>query len=387
PFSFWRDHMPAGMLLRSRLRSSHLCDPHAKFTLLAWAAAEGRTLATPLLLSDYLDYGRWFQRQAVPEVDRRRVQLVARGDGGFRVTLGDGERLEAERVVIAAGIQPFARVPQPFAGMAPALVSHTSEHASLDGFAGRRVAVVGAGQSALESAALLREAGAGVEVLARTHALRWLGPAPSDAPATAPRRATWPLAPTDIGGRVTSWVSAAPDVWGRVPQRMQPEVEYRCNRPAGAGWLRDRLADVPMTLGRTVRAAEPDRAGVRLRLDDDTERLVDHVLLATGYQIDVERYVFLDGDLGAHIHRADGYPLLGRGLESSVPGLNFLGAPAARSFGPVMRFVVGGWYAAPAVSAHIARGRRPRVWAFAPRRVVAASTKSDATRIQRTPNL
>lgn len=33
------------------------------------------------------------------------------------------------------------------------------------------------------------------------------------------------------------------------------------------------------------------------------------------------------------------------GLESSVPGLHFLGAPAAWSFGPIMRFASGGWYA------------------------------------------
>ena len=31
-------------------------------------------------------------------------------------------------------------------------------------------------------------------------------------------------------------------------------------------------------------------------------------------------------------------------MESSVPGLHFLGAPAAWSFGPTMRFVAGGWF-------------------------------------------
>ena len=41
--------------------------------------------------------------------------------------------------------------------------------------------------------------------------------------------------------------------------------------------------------------------------------------------------------------------MLKPGLESSVPGLHFVGAPAAWSFGPIMRFVSGGWYASRAV--------------------------------------
>jgi hypothetical protein len=49
-------------------------------------------------------------------------------------------------------------------------------------------------------------------------------------------------------------------------------------------------------------------------------------------------------DLVAGVRRIDGYPVLAPGLESSVPGLHFLGAPAAWSFGPIMRFVSGTWY-------------------------------------------
>jgi hypothetical protein len=54
------------------------------------------------------------------------------------------------------------------------------------------------------------------------------------------------------------------------------------------------------------------------------------------------------------VRRVDGYPLLGPGFESSLPGLHFLGAPAARSFGPVSRFVSGTPYAAPALARRIA---------------------------------
>ena len=67
---------------------------------------------------------------------------------------------------MAAGLAAFPTVPAPFAGLPSELVSHVSEHGDLRPFAGRRVVVIGAGQSALESAALLFEARATVEVLA-----------------------------------------------------------------------------------------------------------------------------------------------------------------------------------------------------------------------------
>jgi hypothetical protein len=51
--------------------------------------------------------------------------------------------------------------------------------------------------------------------------------------------------------------------------------------------------------------------------------------------------------------------VLGPGLESSIPGLHFVGTAAAMSFGPINRFVVGSWYAAPVI-ARAASGKRQR---------------------------
>jgi hypothetical protein len=112
---------------------------------------------------------------------------------------------------------------------------------------------------------------------------------------------------------------------------------------------------------RVVVAAEDSNGAVRVKLDDGSERVVDHVLLATGYDVDIARYPFLDPELLARIERSDGYPCLRAGLESSVPGLHFVGASAAASFGPIMRFVVGSWYAAPAVARSAAGEPQPRL--------------------------
>ena len=62
-----------------------------------------------------------------------------------------------------------------FDHIAPEHVSHCYAGRRISEFSGKRVAVIGAGQSALESAALLHEAGSDVEIIARIPALRWIG--------------------------------------------------------------------------------------------------------------------------------------------------------------------------------------------------------------------
>jgi hypothetical protein len=82
------------------------------------------------------------------------------------------------------------------------------------------------------------------------------------------------------------------------------------------------------------------------------------VILGTGFEVDVRRYPFLDSGIVSRLRLDLGHPVLGNGLESSVAGLHFVGSPAARSFGPIMRFVAGSWYAAPALTDAVT-GRRP----------------------------
>jgi FAD-dependent urate hydroxylase len=353
PMSFWREHMPAGMLLRSSKRASNIASPGGALSLDRFGAERGRPVPSPVPLEDFLAYGLWFQERVVPHVDRRLVRSLDRRDTRFRLELDDGAEVSADRVVVAAGIAPFPRRHPALDALPPELVSHTSAHRDLTRFGGRRVAVLGGGQSALETAALLHETGAEVEVLARTEAIWWLaGPG-------ATRRLSVPQAPTDIGGPVSSWLAAAPDVFRRLPSRRQPELAFRCIRPAGAHWLRERLAAVPITTGRTLRRVSAERGEAVLDLDDGSTRRVDHLMLGTGYEVDLRGYGFLSPSLLRAVDVSGGYPVLGPGLETSVPGLHVVGAPAAQSFGPVMRFVTGSWYGAQALAARVAGRRQP----------------------------
>jgi thioredoxin reductase len=355
PMEFWRKQMPKGMMLRSRKRSSNIAHPQRTVTLAARNKMRGGNLANATL-EEFLDYAHWFQKELVPDIDRRKVDQVERDNGGYRLTLTDGEQVVAERVVVAAGLFPFPWRPSPFDQLSPSYASHTSEHEDLGHFADRDVIVVGGGQSALESAALLHEAGARVELIARAPSIRWLAEDSSGRRTLHERM----IPPTDVGGRGTGWLAAVPDLFRRLPRNLQPKLAYRCIKPAGASWLLPRLTDVPITTERTVTSVTESGERVVLQLDDDSERTADHVLLGTGYRVDVSRYPFLPPELTESLELSNGYPVLRPGLESSsLPGLHFLGAPAALSFGPIMRFVVGTWYAAPALTHHVL-GKRPR---------------------------
>jgi len=80
---------------------------------------------------------------------------------------------------------------------------------------------------------------------------------------------------------------------------------------------------------------------VRLKLTNGSERIVDHVIVATGYKADISRYTFFTSGIRSKLRTISGSPVLGRGLESSVPGLHFVGKPAGWSFGPLLNFVSG----------------------------------------------
>jgi cation diffusion facilitator CzcD-associated flavoprotein CzcO len=353
PMEFWERQMPAGMLLRSNWEGSHIADPHGGLTLDHYQQARGIQLPRPIRLEDFIEYGRWFQRQAVPHLDARHVTRLEAASGKFQITLQDGQSVWAQRVVIATGIATFAHRPRLFDTLSPALASHSSQHCDFARFKGQSVVVVGGGQSALESAALLRESGAAVEVVVRSARINWLR---YGTPVH-----TWLHRPTNILGRILyppseigpfglNWIVHIPPVLRSFPSVLRPRIERRAIRPAGAGWLPPRLTGVRITTGRVIISANAVGQKLRLQLDDGSERCVDHALLATGYRVDISRCAFLTPSLLRSLHIVDGYPELSAGFEASPPGLHFLGASAAGTFGPLMRFVAGTKYAARALT-------------------------------------
>jgi len=356
PMDFWANKMPEGMLLRSPRVASSLSDPDRAFTLEAYEAMSKRKPCWPVPLETFVEYGKWFRHQLGSELDQRTVLRVDRDQPGFRLTLGDGEEIRSTYVVIAAGIGPFKKKPDVFKSLSPQQAIHCYEGREVRQFSGKRVAVIGAGQSALESAALLHEANAQVEVIARESDLRWIG------------MHSWlhhmgPISsllysPHDVGPLGISRLVAYPKLVSHIPLKIRDKMRTRAVRAAGAPWLIQRLAAVKISTGRRVSEAKALGDEVTLKLDDGSERHVDHVLLGTGYRVDISRYDFLPPELTGDIEQFDGYPKLSSGFRSSVPGLHFIGATAARSFGPLLYFVAGTESASRALVSHLSRSRR-----------------------------
>lgn len=373
--SFWQQNMPGGMCLRSPWEASNLSDPSGDFSIDAFEAASGAPVSRPIPLERFISYGRWFQANAVPNLEQTRVAEVRKEGTGFAVALADGEVVRCTRVVVAGGIGPFAARLRQFSGIPAELASHSSDHRELEKFSGQRVVVIGGGQSALESAALLHERRAKVELLVRDTIVRWTWQRPwlhTFRPVGATLYA-WP----DVGPAFISHAVARPGFFSLLPRNIQDAWRRKSLRPTGIGWLKPRLGGIRISTGVAVASATPRGDQLELKLSDGSKRLVDHVLMATGYRINVRKYPYLSESLKSSLRLVEGCPELGRGFESSVPGLHFVGAPAVWSYGPLMRFVAGADFAARAVYRVVATARHATasrlIGSFPPRQTVAVS--------------
>ncbi len=141
----------------------------AQFGAVAWEALD----KIPRL--QWMDYLRWYRR--VLELDIRNEHVVEavlpRADGlvALRMRTPDGETtVYARRVVLATGRDGLggAWVPPVAAGLPRRLWAHSSDEMDYATLRGKRVGVVGAGASAMDSAATALENGAAsVDLLIR----------------------------------------------------------------------------------------------------------------------------------------------------------------------------------------------------------------------------
>jgi hypothetical protein len=365
PMVMWRNRMPKGMRLKSEGFASSLYDPGGTFTLARYCADNGLPYADvglPVPLETFTQYGLEFQRRFVPNVENRTVTALRRGAGGFMLTFEDGEVLNARRVVVAVGIGHFAWLPPVLEGFPPALVTHSSDHHALDKFADRKVAVIGAGASAIDIAALLHGVGAHPTLVARTDQLHFQDPPPplgEARPLTT--RLRWPV--SGIGNGWKSYLCAElPLVFRVMPKPFRLNVVRTHLGPAPCWFTRDEInGHVSLRLARSLDKVEADGDRVRLHLHGPDcareELLVDHVIAGTGYRADLKRVAFISSELRREIASLAETPVLSSRFESSVPGLFFVGVLSANTFGPLTRFAFGAGFAAERVVGRLQAAR------------------------------
>ena len=311
----------------------------------------------PVSREIFAKYALSFQQKLLPNVEDVLVSAVSEQRGGFELRLSNEETVQASHVVVATGLDYMAHSPEQLRQLPAELWSHSADHFDLSRFKGKEVAVIGSGQSGLETAAILREEGASVTLLARAPTIAW-NRIPSTARRPLYRRLRRPR--TRLGEGLKLWVyENAPMLFHYMPRQTRLSHVKASLGPAGAWWLKERvIGQMPVFLGHEILAANTHGARAELQITDRHNQpkalVVDHVIAATGYRFDLQNLPFFGQSLKSQIRHEEQMPRLSSNFESSIPRLYFTGLASANSFGPAMRFLVGTGYTASRISSHIA---------------------------------
>ena len=358
PMQSWKNNMPQGMKLKSEGFASSLYDPEDKFPLRVYCRENNIPYADvglPIPLELFVDYGIEFQKRLVPHLEQTDIASIKRIPNGFELQTVSGETFQTRKVVIAAGITHFEWTPPTLAALPAEYISHTFHHKDLSKFKGRKVAVIGAGASAVDVAALLRSAGAEVHIVARRSKIAFHGQGIE--PRSLLDQIKVPRSCLGVGWR-SRLCDDFPLLFHALPQKLRFRATARHLGPAPGWFVRDQVVGyIPMHLSAQIQTATIENGQVHLTFTvpnaPPETLIVDHIIAGTGFRPALSRLQLLDEHLRRAIKTVDDTPVLSRNFESSVPGLYFIGLASSNSFGPLMRFACGSEFTAKHLSHHL----------------------------------
>ncbi len=350
PMEFWQSHMPQGMYLRSAC-DWHL-DPANVATIERFVALQGRTPADvePLCLQFYLNYAKWFQEQqriAPLPVYVDRLDHVDGETYRYHATLEDGRVLRARHVALAVGFKYFKHLPADLMAILPeGRFSHTCDLVAFDALARKCCLIVGGRQSAFEWAALLHEAGAAAVHLSYRHG----------SPAFAAADWSWVAPIVDAIAQDPGWFRRLPEpeqaavvqrLWAEGRLKLEPWLAARVQQSGISLWPRTQIVACDVKPGGELVA----------HLDSGERLLIDHIILATGYKVDLRKIPFVaKGNVAAMLSTHNGYPVLDERFQTNLPGLFMTSMAANQDFGPFFGFTVSTRTSAKLIGAAVAAG-------------------------------
>ncbi|GAB3946813.1 hypothetical protein GCM10028805_17960 [Spirosoma harenae] len=331
PMEFWQNQMPEGMLLRSN--ANWYIDPDHQWTIDAFLALHDplRQSTVPISREQYIAYVDWFRQQANIPVTPAYVQRLSHDAGLFTAELANGHTIQAQNVVLATGFAHFAFSPPELVSLLPAgRFQHSCNAVTMSAYQDKRVLVIGGRQSAFESAALLREAGARHVHISYRH----------DTPRF--EEADWSWVET-----IVEQMASQPDWFSRLSAQQQQSYRYKLwaeGRLKLEPWLEKRICQPGVSLyprTEVVQVSQKPDDSLQVGLNSGQQLAIDAIILATGYQVNVAHLPFLSESIQAALKTLTGSPLLDHQFQSSIPGLYFSSFAAGQSFGPFFGFTVG----------------------------------------------
>ena len=357
PMQTWLP-MPRSLCLKSLGFATSIAVPEKGHDFPGWLAAQGLETLEPISYAEFTAYGLHMQQRFVPEAESVNVSLLERrAEGGYELVLASGEHVQAKSVIVSTGLSHLQTMPKELAALPRELASHSFGQYDYRAYAGKEVAVVGAGQSALEVAVLLHEVGARVRLISHEPPI-FYGKTPPNR--SLLHRLANPL--TVLGEGRRHWVlQHLPWAVHYAPEERRVRLARAYLGPSGAWWLKDRfVGKVPVLSPMRIVSAREEGGEAVLRLFEEKkgerEERFAHVVCGTGFEHNVRRLPFLGPELLKGLALVqERAPALSRHFESSQKGLYFVGPLSAYSFGPLFRFVCGAAYTAPRVAQHVAR--------------------------------
>jgi len=356
PMRFWLN-MPVGINLKSLAFATNIYVPKYGHSFPDWCRQHGLEDFEPCTMQSFSAYGLEMQKRFVPDVEEVLVTNVSLRSNGFELTLSSGEQLLSRKVVVCTGLSGLAQIPDVLRELGPDRMRHTFNISDYSEFRNKTVAVIGAGSSAVEAGALVREAGGSSEVFVRGQEAVFHGRTPRERPLL--ERIKNPI--TVLGAGRNSWIlQQLPLIVYRLPRERRTRFVKRHFGPASPWWIKDRvLGKVPIHVRHELVEAGNAGQRVQLKMRNGEGSLrnveVDFVIAGTGYDSDVSRLKFLDPEILDRIQRIERAPTLNINFESSVPGLHFTGPLSFMCFGPLFRFVTGAEVTSRRLARHLSR--------------------------------
>jgi FAD-dependent urate hydroxylase len=325
PMSFWRNHMPDGMCLRSG-PDWHL-DAAGIHTFEAFLEEEGIAPheVDPIPIKVFLDYAAWFQDNKGVVARENLVAQLTHSGKTFEALLDNGERIAADTVVAAPGIRHFQQLPPWADSVPPGVGAHTGDLVHFEDLRGARVLIVGGRQSAYEWAALIGEQGAERIDIVHRH----------DVPQF--ERISWKF----VDAQVDSML-AVPGWWRHLSNSERQRITrqfWEAGRLTLEWWLVPRLAtdQIHRWSGTSVSDIRENKGAVVADLSNGEHLSVDCVVFATGYEANLANVPYLCG-LVDKVDLIDGFPVLDEAFQTGIAGLYITGFAATRDFGPFLGF-------------------------------------------------